>query len=250
MKVVVSENLKELGKIAAAQVGNCLHGAISKNGSARMVVSTGASQFALLEAMADLDLPWDKVDIFHLDEYIGIGDDHKASFCGYIQERIEKMLRPRSIHYISGKGNPQETIKKVSDAISQSPVDLGLIGIGENAHIAFNDPPADFSCEDPYIVVNLTPECKMQQVGEGWFPTQDDVPKQAITMSVQQILKCKTIISFVPYKVKAKAAFDTLTNDTTNKIPATILKEHADCTVYLDGDSASLLTPEIIKQFS
>ena len=135
----------------------------------------------------------------------------------------------------------KENMAYLSKLINESPVDVGLIGIGENAHIAFNDPPADFDVEDPYIVVNLNDTCKKQQVGEGWFATVDDVPKQAVSMSVKQIMKCKNIVSCVPYAVKAKAVYDTLSNDLTNTIPATMLKQHEAFTLYIDAESAKLL---------
>lgn len=179
--------------------------------------------------------------MFHLDEYINLDENHPASFRKYLKERFTNKVQLKKAHFVDGNGNVSQNIEALTEAVRKSPIDVGVIGIGENAHIAFNDPPADFDTEEAYKVVQLDDRCKMQQVGEGWFPDIDAVPKEAITMTVKQILKCKAIISCVPYKVKAKAILDTLTEPINNMVPATILKTHSDWHLFVDEDSASLL---------
>ncbi|HZK39506.1 MAG TPA: 6-phosphogluconolactonase [Clostridia bacterium] len=238
MNIIVCENAEELGEKAAELAAEHLHKQIKRNGSARIIVSTGASQFDTFRALIASDIEWNKVEMFHLDEYFGLAESHPASFRKYLKERFVSKVNLLGVNFVEGTA---ENIQEVSKKLLEKPVDLGIIGIGENAHIAFNDPPADFETTDPYILVNLDEACKKQQVGEGWFATIDDVPKQAVTMSVHQILQCKKIISCVPYAVKAKAVAATVNNDTDNQIPATILKTHKDWTLLLDKDSAALL---------
>ena len=237
MKIIVCETSKELGKKAAENAADYLNELINKNGYARIAVSTGASQFDTFEALIASDIDWSKVEMFHLDEYFGLPESHPASFRKYLKERFVSKVNLLAANFVEGT---DENIAVISAKLLEKPVDLGLIGIGENAHIAFNDPPADFDTKDPYILVNLNDTCKMQQVGEGWFTTVDDVPKQAVSMSVYQIMQCKKIISCVPYAVKAKAVADTLNGDISNLIPATKLKTHHDWTLLLDKKSAAL----------
>lgn len=239
MEIRICKNKKELGKSAAAYVAESLRKCIAENGSARIALSTGASQFDTIESLTlEQGIDWSKVEMFHLDEYVGISEDHGASFRKYLQERfVDKVAPLKAVHFVDGT---KECISKLTEEIRKSPIDIGLIGIGENSHIAFNDPPADFDTKEAYIVVNLNERCKKQQMGEGWFATIDDVPKQAISMTAYQIMQCKKIVSCVPYKVKAEAVAQTLfAEKTTNMIPATLLKEHDDFTLYIDCDSAS-----------
>ncbi|MGI6249336.1 MAG: glucosamine-6-phosphate deaminase [Acutalibacteraceae bacterium] len=237
MKVIVSNTAEELGKRAADIAAEYLNDLIKNNGEARIVVSTGASQFETFNALIASDIDWSRVEMFHLDEYFGLPESHPASFRKYLKERFVSKVQLKSVNFVEGT---EENIKEISAKLLEKPVDLGLIGIGENAHIAFNDPPADFDTTEPYILVELDDACKRQQVGEGWFATVDDVPKQAVTMSVHQIMQCKKIISCVPHSVKAKAVSDTLNNEVTNRVPATILKTHPDWTLMLDKNSAAL----------
>ena len=245
MKVIVCKDSVQLGeeaaKIVAAEVKRC----IAEKGSVRIVFSTGASQFDTFKALLKEDIDWSKVDMFHLDEYVDLPETHKASFRKYLKERFTDHVNLHSTNFVDGT---PEGIAKISAALTEAPIDIGLIGIGENSHIAFNDPPADFDVEDPYIVVNLNDTCKKQQVGEGWFATVEDVPKQAVSMSVKQILKCNKIISCVPYKVKANAVKLTIENDTNNLYPATIMKTHKDFTLLVDRDSASLISKETAEK--
>lgn len=249
MKVLVSKNSKELGAKAAAHAAEILRRAIDEKGVARLILSTGASQFDTITALIKENLDWNKVEMFHLDEYINLPESHPASFRKYLKERFTAFVNLKKAHFVDGEGDVQENIRVLTEELLKQPVDLGLIGIGENAHIAFNDPPANFDTKDAYIIVDLDEQCKKQQIGEGWFKTLDDVPKQAISMSVYQIMQCRTIISCVPYKVKANAIKLTLEKDLTNTIPATMLKEHNDITIYLDEDSASTVDKAVLNKY-
>lgn len=249
MKVKVFKNSEELGKAAATYSADIIRKAIKEDGKARIVLSTGASQFDTIKVLVKEDLDWSKVEMFHLDEYIGLPITHPASFRKYLQERFISIAKPGKVFLVDGEGDVEKTILELNKEITKEPIHLGIIGIGENAHVAFNDPPANFDTKEPYIVVNLDEVCKRQQVGEGWFPTIDDVPRQAITMTVHRIMQCKKIVSAVPYKAKANAIKLTLENDTTNTIPATILKEHKDVNLFLDEDSASLVNKDILSKY-
>jgi len=237
VKIIVSDTPRELGQAAARLAAEYLNELIDKNGYARIVVSTGASQFETFEALIASVIDWSKVEMFHLDEYAGLPESHPASFRKYLKERFFSKVHLLAANFVDGSA---EGIIEISKKLLEKPVNLGFIGIGENGHIAFNDPPADFETKDPYIMVNLNATCKKQQVGEGWFATVEDVPKQAVSMSVFQIMQCKKIISCVPHAVKAKAVADTINSDPTNLIPATILKTHPDWTLLLDKNSAAL----------
>lgn len=239
MEIRISKDRYELGKSAAVFTAHLINRAIEEKGSARIVLSTGASQFDTLASLIEQEVDWSKVEMFHLDEYVNLPESHPASFRKYLKEKFTTKVNLKAAYFVDGT---EENIKYLSEEISKSPIDVGLIGIGENAHIAFNDPPADFETENPYIVVNLNDTCKKQQVGEGWFETVDDVPKQAVSMSVKQIMKCENIVSCVPYMVKAEAVLATLNTELTNTVPATMLKTHPNFTLYIDTESASLLS--------
>ena len=242
MKVVLCENDKILGAKIAENIISLLKQTIEKKGYARALFSTGASQFTTFEALIAMDFDWSKVEMFHLDEYIGIDENHPASFIKYLKERFISKVNLKKVHFVDLSNGTDNIIAQLQKELDSANIDVGVIGIGENSHIAFNDPPADFDCEAAYKVVTLDEACRRQQLGEGWFKTFDDVPKYAISMTVKQILKCEHIVSAVPYKAKAKAIHDTLTADEiTNKVPATALKSHADWTLYIDKDSASMI---------
>jgi len=244
MTIKIFENPVELGKNAAAYCAEIINDAIIRNGQARIVLSTGASQFETVKALTEVTIDWSKVEMFHLDEYIGLPESHPASFRKYLKERFLSNVCIRKAYPVDGEDDPQKVIACLTSEIRKEPVDLGLIGIGENAHIAFNDPPADFETEEAFICVTLNDTCKQQQVREGWFAAVDDVPGQAITMTVHQIMQCRHIVSCVPYAVKAKAIRDTLENRLTNTVPATMLKKHPNFALFLDKDSASLASTE------
>ena len=251
MKTVLCENSDILGKKAAAHIARLLKETVREKGEARLLVSTGASQFTTFEALiSEEGINWEKIELFHLDEYIDLPDTHPASFIKYLKERfIEKLNgKFKKIHFVDTSEGAKGIIEKLNLELPREIIDLGVVGIGENAHIAFNDPPADFDCENAYKIVKLDEACRRQQLGEGWFETFDSVPKEAVSMTVGQILKCSHIISAVPYAAKAKAVHDTLTSEKiTNMIPATALRAHPDWTLYIDRESASLLGEEYIK---
>lgn len=250
MKVKVFDTTEAMGLAAAKHAAEVLNTVIAKDGTARLLLSTGASQFPFFKHFVNENIDWSKVEMFHLDEYVGISPKHPASFQKYLRERFVSIVNPGKYHLIDGLKDPSETIRELTALLSERPIDLGLIGIGENAHIAFNDPPADFDDTRAFKVVTLSDTCIAQQIHEGWFATPDDAFKQAISMTCRQIMQCKTIISVVPYPVKAQAIHDTLTMDQTNMVPATLMKKHSDATVYCDPDSASMVPKEVLAKFA
>ncbi len=241
MKIIISENKKELGLKAAVKGAELIKKAISEKGAANIIVATGASQFEMLEELIKQDIDWTKVAGFHLDEYIGITDEHPASFRKYLKERFISKVQLKDFHYVTGDTDPQAECNRLGEIISKHPIDVAFVGIGENAHLAFNDPPADFETTKPYIVVKLDDDCRRQQLGEGWFASFDEVPKQAISMSIQQIMKSKAIICSVPDGRKANAVKNSLQGQVTSLFPASILQNHQFIRIFLDKDSASLL---------
>ncbi len=244
IKIEISPDKVIAGEVAARHGARLIREALAANGYANIIVATGASQFEMLKALIKEDIAWEKVTCFHLDEYIGLPITHPASFRAYLWERFQRELpRPlRAFHYVAGDAaDPKAECDRLGALIAQSPIDVCFAGIGENAHLAFNDPPADFDTEAAYVVVDLDEACRQQQFGEGWFPTFDDVPKQAISMGIRQILKSRAIILSVPDARKAKAVQGSLEGPVTNLVPSSILQQHADTTIYLDPDSASLL---------
>ena len=246
MKLKIYETKEMMGKAASEHATSLINEAIAERGGARILLSTGASQFPFFECFVKEDIEWDKVEMFHLDEYVGIDPEHPASFNKYLRERFIDKVKPGKYHLIDGRAPVAETIANLTALLEEKPVDVGLIGIGENAHIAFNDPPADFNDTRAYKVVTLDDRCLMQQIGEGWFKDKDECFKQAISMTCPEIMKCRHIISVVPYKVKAEAVYKTVTSNLTPEIPATLLKEHEDAYLYCDADSSAMLTDDMI----
>ena len=240
INISVSATAAENGRKAAVKAAELINAAIREKGHARIILSTGASQFEMFENLVKQDVDWSKVEMFHLDEYVGLPETHIASFRKYLKERFVNIVHPGAAHFV-GEGDVEKNIEELTRELRKDVVDVGLIGIGENGHIAFNDPPADFDATEAYRVVNLDHKCRMQQVGEGWFATEDDVPKQAISMLPKQIMACKAIVSVVPHKVKAKAVFDTITQPVNNMVPATLLKTHPEWYLFIDDDAASML---------
>jgi glucosamine-6-phosphate deaminase len=241
ININISTTPEELGKNAAALAAKLLKEAIAAQGSARLILSTGASQFETLDALTKADVDWTKVEMFHLDEYVGLPESHIASFRRYLKERFVSKLPLKAAYFVSGEGDVAENIRVLTEELRKKPVDVGIIGIGENGHIAFNDPPADFDTEVAYKVVTLDERCRKQQVGEGWFATVDDVPKQAITMCVKQIMSCRHIVTAVPHAVKAEAIYNTITRPVCPEVPATIMKTHPDWNLFIDDASAAQL---------
>ncbi|MGC4036196.1 MAG: glucosamine-6-phosphate deaminase [Chitinophagaceae bacterium] len=246
MEIHIAKDPEQLGKQSGEAAATFIRDAIKTNGFATIILATGASQFATLNTLIEEDIDWSKVTMFHLDEYIGLPVTHPASFRKYLAERfIEKVPALKSAHLINGENDPVIECKRVGDLIQQHAIDVALVGIGENGHLAFNDPPADFDTEEPYIVVQLDEACRKQQLGEGWFASLNEVPQQAISMSIKQIMKSRQIICSVPDSRKAVAVRNTLENAVSNIFPASILQRHSRCSLYIDENSASLLSKRI-----
>src|SRR5439155_4676773 len=244
MKVIVSDSKQQLGRRAADHGAELIRKAIRKNGAADIIVATGASQFEMLSNLTQArDIAWNKVTAFHLDEYVGLPITHGASFRKYLWERfVSKLPLPlAAFHYVNAEKDPQKECDRLGKIIARHPIDVAFIGIGENGHIAFNDPPADFKTKKPYLVVKLDQACRNQQLGEGWFPSLEAVPKRAISMSPNQIMKSAAIVCTVPDQRKAAAVKKTVEGEVTPQVPASILQKHKDCALFLDRQSASML---------
>ena len=243
MKVYVDATAEKMGARAAEEVKRRIITAVQERGECRLLLSTGASQFEMLDALTAMkDIPWDRVTMFHLDEYVGMPMTHPASFRKYLMERFVDKVHPAAYHFVNGEGDVQKNIGELTVLLREKPIDVALIGIGENGHIAFNDPPADFDTREAYIVVDLDERCKRQQMGEGWFKTLEEVPSKAVSMTVYQIMQSRVILSVVPGVRKAQAIQRTLEAPAvTNRIPATKLREHPDWMLFLDEDAASLV---------
>jgi glucosamine-6-phosphate deaminase len=242
MEIIIKNNPSELGRAAGSMAAQMIQGAIKKKGQASIILATGTSQFETLQQLTSEDVDWSKVTMFHLDEYIGLPKTSPASFRRYLEERfIQKVASLKEIHLINGESNAEAECMRLSNIIKLITVDVALVGIGENGHLGFNDPPADFETEEPFIIVDLDEKCRQQQFGEGWFKTIDDVPREAITMSVNQIMKSAEIICSVPENRKAIAVRDCFENHVSNLFPASILQRHANCVCFLDRDSSALL---------
>jgi glucosamine-6-phosphate deaminase len=246
MDIRIAEDTYELGKRAGAAAAQAIREAIALTGKANIILATGTSQFETLNQLVSENVDWSKVAMFHLDEYIGLPVTHDASFRKYLQEKfISKVTGLKAAYLINGELDPEVECDRLGEIIRNHPIDVALVGIGENGHLAFNDPPADFITENPYIIVELDEPCRMQQLGEGWFKSLEEVPRQAISMSVKQILKSKSIICSVPDSRKAMAVKNTIEQKISNLYPASILQSHADCRIYLDKNSASGLSKEV-----
>lgn len=250
MKIVVKENKQEMSLFAAVEAAKKLNEAIAKNGEARLILATGESQFDVVKSLAAQDVDWSKVTMFHLDEYVALPESHIASFRKYLKERFVSQVSLKEAVFVDGEGDVAENIRILTEKLREKPIDVGVIGIGENAHIAFNDPPADFDTREAYWVVTLDEKCRRQQVGEGWFAGVEDVPRQAISMTPWQIMQCRCIISPVPRKVKDYAIHAVLSSNATDPmVPGTLLKEHEDFHLFTDRDSTSLCSEELLGQY-
>ncbi|MFC3803524.1 glucosamine-6-phosphate deaminase [Cohnella sp. GCM10012308] len=241
MNLKISDTPDQSGLAAAIEAERILQDTLAKQNEARLLLSTGASQFEFLKHLITRNVDWSRVEMFHLDEYIGLPEAHPASFRKYLKERFLQDVKVKRAYLVDGEGSVPEVLQSLKEEIARAPIDLALIGIGENGHIAFNDPPADFDIEEPYMAVDLNDSCKDQQVREGWFASRDEVPKQAITMTVKQIMKSRHILSVVPHGVKAEAIRNTMLKGVDPQFPSTILKTHSHWQLYLDQASASLI---------
>jgi glucosamine-6-phosphate deaminase len=245
MLIRVFSDRVSLGRAAAEQAAVAIRRAIAGHGQARIIAATAASQLEFLDALTKVpEIDWSKVEVFHLDEYIGLPLTHPGSFRKMLLEQLVRKTGITHYHLLDGdEADPSEVVRRVGKELASMPVDIAFLGIGENGHIAFNDPPADFATEEPYIIVNLDEACRQQQVGEAWFADISQVPQRAISMSARQILKAREILAVVPGPRKAEAVKLCLEGTISPMAPASILRRHPSATVYLDQASASLLSP-------
>ena len=246
MEKFIYKTKQEMGAAAASAAAQAINKAIEDKGRANIILATGTSQLEMLKNLAEAEtVDFSKVTMFHLDEYIAMGADHPASFRKFLKERFVDLVPGlKSVHFVNGNaGDPHQECQRVGSLIARHPIDAAMVGIGENGHLAFNDPPADFKTEEPYLVVELDKKCRKQQLGEGWFETLEKVPRRAISMSIRQIMKSKCLIVTVPDERKAEAVKNALEGKVTPMCPASILQQHGNCKIFLDAESASLLNP-------
>lgn len=243
MIIKILDDKISLGRAAAHKAADVIRQAIQEKGQARIIAATGASQFELLDALTkEQGIGWERVELFHLDEYIGLHASHPASFRNYLRNRLIDKVGITHFHLLDGEQDPAVVIRNVGIALQKAPIDVAFVGIGENGHLAFNDPPADFETEEPYLVVTLDEACRKQQLGEGWFGNLSEVPQQAISMSIRQILQAREIICAVSDARKAQAVAACLEGEISPLAPASILRTHSNATVFLDKSAAALLT--------
>jgi len=246
MAIKVFQDKLSLSKAAAEQAATAIRTAIRDRGQARVIAATAASQSSFLEYLTKADgIDWCRVELFHLDEYIGLPITHPGSFRRMLLEQLVQKTGITKYHLLDGDRDAGEVVRRVGADISAVPIDIAFLGIGENGHLAFNDPPADFETNEPYLIVNLDEACRLQQVGEAWFADISQVPRQAISMSVRQILKSKEILAVVPDTRKAQAVKACFEGEISPMAPASILRTHPNATIYLDTKSASLLSPAL-----
>jgi len=252
VEIQVFKTKDDMARAAAAAAAGLLRAALAARPQVRFIAATGASQFEFLHYLSQQKgIDWARTTMFHLDEYIGLPITHPASFRKYLEERLVAKVHPGTVIFLEGDARDLESERRrVNGLISAAPIDVAFVGIGENGHLAFNDPPADFDVEDPYIVVDLDEACRRQQLGEGWFPSLADVPRQALSMSIRQIMKSRAIICVVPDQRKAQAVRDCLgpSAAVSNRHPSSILKRHERACVYLDAAAASLLQPRRVRK--
>jgi glucosamine-6-phosphate deaminase len=241
LQISIYDNPLSMGNAAADFVAQNLNDSIRKKGSANLILATGTSQFSFLEALKTKEIEWQKITVFHLDEYLGISEQHPASFRRYLRERILDEVAPKKIYFLNGDTEDlDKEMNDYSDQLKEHPIDIACIGIGENGHIAFNDPPvADFKDTKWVKLVALDDDCRNQQLGEGWFRNWEEVPKQALTLTIPAIMACKAISCVVPDARKAEAVYNTLYKEISTDFPASILRKHPNTRLFLDQDSAS-----------
>ena len=246
--VKIAHDRLGLGNFSGTAAANHIRSLLKIQPRVRLVVATGSSQFEVLDCLTKAEgIDWSRVDGFHLDEYLGIERSHPASFCGYLALRFVDLVPIGSFLFLDGKSNPERVVAEATRLWRFAPIDLALIGIGENGHLAFNDPPADFGTTDVYHVVTLDEACRRQQVGEGWFPRLDDCPSQAISMTIHAILQSRKILCSVPDARKADAVALSVDGPITPSVPGSILQKHADVTLVLDEPSASKLSVQSLS---
>jgi len=252
MVIKVFAGKDDLSRAAADQAAGAIRRALAERGRARIVAATAASQIDFLDALTRApEIQWTRVELFHLDEYVGLPVTHPGSFRKMLLQQVISKTGITNYHLLDGDAaDPAEVARRVGQILASEPVDIAFLGIGENGHVAFNDPPADFDTEEPYIIVELDDACRQQQVGEAWFSDISQVPKQAISMSVRQILKAEEILAVVPDTRKARAVQACFDGEISPNAPASILRTHPNATIYLDKDSASLLSAATLNRFA
>ena len=251
MTIKVFSSKAALAQAAANHAAATIRDAISQRGQARIIAATGASQFDFLDALTKTPgIDWNRVEMFHLDEYVGMSDQAPASFCRYLRERLIDKVGLKNHHLLDGTGDPSTVIARTSAEIRKAPIDIAFVGVGENGHLAFNDPPADFDTEEAYIVVDLNEACRRQQLGEGWFPTLADVPRQAISMTIHQIMKAEHVLCIAPDARKASAIKACFNGEVSSTAPASILQRHPNATIYLDKESSALLLTATVEAYA
>jgi glucosamine-6-phosphate deaminase len=250
MRLVVHDDPAAASIAAAGAAATRLREVLGSNERARLVAATGSSQLRFLAALlAEPELDWARVELFHLDEYVGLGEDHPASFARYMRERLVEPTGIGVAHLIDGTADPATEVAAVGAALATAPTDLLFLGVGENGHLAFNDPPADVITDDPYLIVDLDERCRSQQVGEGWFAAVDDVPSRAISMSMRQILRAEEIIGVVTDERKADAVAACFAGEISPMLPASYLRTHGAATIFLDRDAVSRLDPAVLDHY-
>jgi glucosamine-6-phosphate deaminase len=251
MKLRLEADRRMMSAAAAEHAASTIRRLLARPGSIRIVAATGASQLEFLQALTSLpDVDWTRVELFHLDEYVGIPENHPASFRRYLRENLIDKTGISNYHFLDGTSRVEDVIRDIGRELSSAPIDVMFAGIGENGHLAFNDPPADFETTDPYILVNLDETCRRQQVGEGWFASIDDVPRRAISMSIRQMMKADEVLLIVPDARKAAAVKAALEGEITPYVPASIIRTHPNVTLYLDEPAASMLNRETLAKLS
>jgi len=250
MKVRLEPDRRAMSAAAAQHAATSVRRVLIRPGKARIVAATGASQLEFLEELTSLPgIDWTRVELFHLDEYVGIPESHPASFRRYLRENLINKVGIRDYHFLDGTGRVEDVIRDIGRELSSAPIDMMFAGIGENGHLAFNDPPADFETTDPYILVNLDEACRRQQVGEGWFASIEDVPTRAISMSIRQMMKADEVLLIVPDARKAAAVKAAVEGEITPLVPASIIRTHPNVTLYLDESAASMLAKDTLARF-
>ena len=242
LHVEVHEDGAVLARAAAADVAGLLAKTVEERGSANAMFATGNSQLAFVDALVAAAVPWENLTVFHMDEYVGVGPDHPAGFQRWIRERIADRVPAHAVHYLDGLAEPEGECLRYASLLRRHPVDVCVLGIGENGHLAFNDPPvADFDDPLDVKVVELDVACRRQQVGEGHFPSVDAVPTHAMTVTVPALLRAGVVIAVVPEYRKAVPVRDALLGPVSTACPASALRTARNARLYLDGGSAGLL---------
>jgi glucosamine-6-phosphate deaminase len=244
LEVRLHRDTGDLARAAAAEAAACMREAVEARGVAHAMFATGNSQLMFVDALTEStrDVAWSHVVVFHMDEYVGLGPDHPASFQRWIRERIVDRTQPGASHYLDGRAEPEAECRRYAGLLAARPLDLCCLGIGENGHLAFNDPPvADFDDPLDLKVVELDARCRQQQVGEGHFATVGAVPTHALTVTIPALLRAATVVAVVPEARKAEPVRAALTGPVSPACPASVLRHHPNATLHLDQDSAGLL---------